>query len=182
MEPTAILVTGVQSSGKSTVGRMLAQRLVPAAFIEGDDLWRMVVSGREDMADPPTEAAIAQLDLRYRHGAMLSESFVEAGIHAVHVDNVYGPAVSDQLARLACRQALVVLRPSIEAVAEREAGRGTGAYDDWRGDQSLVDTIRRFDGWLAETPSIGLWVDSTHQTPGQTVDWILEHWDQAQVP
>jgi hypothetical protein len=35
---------------------------------------------------------------------------------------------------------------------------------------------------LAETPSIGLWVDSTHQTPGQTVDWILEHWDRAQVP
>jgi hypothetical protein len=181
MDPTAVLITGVQSSGKSTVGRMLAQRLVPAAFVEGDDLWRMVVSGRADMADPPTEAALAQLELRYRHGAMLSQSFVEAGIHAVHVDNLYGATVSQQLERVACRRALVVLRPSIEAVAEREAGRGTGAYDAWRGDRSLVDTIRRFDDWLAETPSIGLWVDSTHQSPEQTVDWILEHWDQAQV-
>jgi hypothetical protein len=182
MQPTAMLVTGVQSSGKSTVGRLLAHRLTPAAFIEGDDLWRMVVSGREDMADPPTEAALAQLELRHRHGAMLSQSFVEAGIHAVHVDNIYGPAVVDQLHRLTCRRALVVLRPSVEAVAEREAGRGTGAYDAWIGaGGSLADTVRRFDGWLAETPSVGLWVDSTHQTPDQTVDWILEHWDDAQV-
>ena len=182
IEPTATLITGVQSSGKSTVGRLLAHRLTPAAFIEGDDLWRMVVSGREDMADPPTAAALAQLDLRYRHGAMLSQSFVGAGIHAVHVDNVYGPAVAEQLDALTCRRALVVLRPSADAVVEREAGRGTGAYDAWRTDGgSLLDAVRRFDAWLAETPSVGLWVDSSHQTPDQTVDWILEHWDQAQL-
>lgn len=132
MEALAVLVTGVQSSGKSTVGRLLAHRLEPASFIEGDDLWRMVVAGREDMADPPTEGALAQLELRYRHGAMLSESFVAAGISAIHVHNVYGGGVEAQLDRLGCRNALVVLRPSPEAVAEREAARGTGAYDAWR--------------------------------------------------
>ena len=50
----------------------------------------MVVAGREDMADPPSDMALKQLELRYRHGAMLSRSFVQAGIHAVHVDNIYG--------------------------------------------------------------------------------------------
>ncbi len=248
---TAVLVTGVQSSGKSTVGRLLAERLGRAAFIEGDDLWLMVVSGREDMADTPSDTALAQLELRYgrfearqgggrrraatarrrgsrpsdgsspsgsgarpsskattsgrwwsqgartwptteraaleqlelryRHGAMLSQSFVEAGLHAVHVDNVYGPAVIDQLDRVTCRRALVVLRPSVETVAEREIERGTDAYEAWRAGGSLVEAVRRFDGWLAETPPVGLWVDSTHQSAEQTVDWILEHWEQAGV-
>ena len=113
---------------------------------------------------------------------MLSQSFVQAGIHAVHVDNIYGPAVIDQLDRVACRRALVVLRPSVEAVVERELRRGSGAYGAWRADGSLVDAVRRFDGWLAETPPVGLWVDSTDQSAEQTVDWILVHWDQAMVP
>jgi hypothetical protein len=182
LEPTATLITGVQCSGKSTVGRLLAESLGRGAFIEGDDLWQIVVAGREDMADPPSTAALEQLELRYRHGAMLSQSFVEAGIHAVHVDNIYGPAVIDQLDRVTCRRALVVLRPSVEAVAEREVARGTGAYDAWRADGPLVDAVRRFDEWLAETPPVGLWVDSTDQSAEQTVDWILEHWDQARVP
>ena len=182
MEPTATLITGRAVLGQVHGGPPARAPAHPAAFIEGDDLWRMVVSGREDMADPPTPAALAQLDLRYRHGAMLSQSFVGAGIHAVHVDNVYGPAVAEQLDALTCRRALVVLRPSADAVVEREAGRGTGAYDAWRTDGgSLLDAVRRFDAWLAETPSVGLWVDSSHQTPDQTVDWILEHWDQAQI-
>ena len=34
--PTAILVVGAPASGKSTVGRLLAERLRPGAFIEGD--------------------------------------------------------------------------------------------------------------------------------------------------
>lgn len=182
MEPTALLITGVQSSGKSTVGQLLARRLDRAAFIEGDDLWRMVVSGRADMTDPPSEAAQAQLELRYRHGALLSQSFVDAGITAVHVDNIYGPPVAVQLDRLRCRKALVVLRPSPEVVVEREAQRGSSAYDAWREPgTSLLDAVRRFDGWLAETPALGLWVDSSHQSAEGTVDWILEHWSQAQV-
>jgi hypothetical protein len=177
-----VLVTGVQSSGKSTVGRLLAHRLGLAAFIEGDDLWRMVVAGREDMADPPTAAALVQLELRYRHGAMLSQSFVAAGIWAVHVDNLYGEAVRPQLERLACRKALVVLRPDPEVVVQREAERGTGAYDRWRSPGgSLLEAVQRFDGWMGETPPIGLWVNSSHQTPDETVDWILAHWDEALI-
>ncbi|WP_353987498.1 gluconokinase [Ruicaihuangia caeni] len=36
-EPLALVVMGVQGSGKSTIGRLLAERL-GAAFIDGDDL------------------------------------------------------------------------------------------------------------------------------------------------
>lgn len=179
MEPTAVLLTGIQAAGKSTVGRMLAQRLDRAAFIEGDDLWRMVIAGRADMTEPPTASALEQLHLRYEHGAMLSRSFVAHGFSAVHVDSAYGPAVTEILDQLTCRRALVVLRPTPEAVAEREAARGTGAYRGWLDRGTLLDAVRQFDAWLGETPPLGLWVDSTHQTPEQTVAWILEHWETA---
>ncbi|MFB6610441.1 hypothetical protein ACFCVO_08985 [Agromyces sp. NPDC056379] len=179
--PTAILVVGAPASGKSTVGRLLAERLRPGAFIEGDALWLMVVAGREDMAEPPSEAALAQLDLRYRHGAMLSRSFVDAGISAVHVDNIFGDEVVAQLDRVGGRRALIVLRPSVEAIVRRDTERGSGAYDGWIGDGTLADAVRVFDGWLAETPAVGLWVDSTEQSAEETVDWIMERWDTALV-
>lgn len=179
--PTAILVVGAPASGKSTVGRLLAERLRPGAFIEGDALWQMVVAGREDMAEPPSEAALAQLELRYRHGAMLSRSFVDAGISAVHVDNIFGDEVVAQLDRVGGRRALVVLRPSVEAIVRRDTERGSGAYDGWIGDGTPADAVRAFDGWLAETPAVGLWVDSTEQSAEETVDWIMERWDTALV-
>ncbi|WP_165877391.1 AAA family ATPase [Agromyces fucosus] len=181
LAPTAILVVGAPASGKSTVGRLLAERLRPGAFIEGDTLWQMVVGGREDMADPPSDAALAQLELRYRHGAMLSRSFVEAGISAVHVDNIFGDGVTAQLDRMPRRRALVVLRPSVEAIVRRETERGTGAYDGWIGDDTLADAVRTFDGWVGEVPPVGLWVDSTEQTAEQTVDWIVDRLDSAIV-
>ncbi|MFE6964109.1 phosphotransferase [Agromyces sp. NPDC057679] len=181
LRPIAVLVVGVPAAGKSTVGRLLAERLGTAAFIEGDALWQMVVAGREDMAEPPSPGALAQLELRYRHGAMLARSFVDAGISAVHVDNIYGSAVADQLGRMGGRRALVVLRPRVEAVVRRETERGTGAYDGWLGDAALVDAVRTFDGWLAETPQVGLWIDSTDQAPDETVDAILAQWDRALI-
>ncbi|MBM7831626.1 hypothetical protein JOE59_002331 [Agromyces cerinus] len=180
--PTAILIVGAPASGKSTVGRLLAERLRPGAFIEGDALWLMVVGGREDMSDPPSDAALAQLELRYRHGAMLSRSFVDAGISAVHVDNIFGDGVGAQLDRMGGgRRALIVLRPSVEAIVHRDTERGSGAYDGWIGDGTVADAVRTFDGWVGETPPVGLWVDSSEQSPEQTVDWIMDRWDEALV-
>ena len=180
--PGAVLLTGIQAAGKTTVGKALARRLDRSAFIEGDLLWQMVVSGREDMATEATTEAVRQLELRYRHGAMLACSYARAGFTAIHVDNIYGPAVTEYLSWLDCPAALVVLRPSPEAVAAREEGRDTSAYGSWvAGGATLLDAVRRFDAWLAETPPIGLWVDSSDQTVDETVDWILAHWDEALI-
>src|SRR5262245_47864553 len=100
MEARAVLVVGAQAAGKTSVGRRLAERLERAAFVEGDVLWRMVVAGRRDMSSTPDPEAQRQLALRYRHGAILCESFVAAGFVAVHADNMFGKTVTDHLATM----------------------------------------------------------------------------------
>ena len=72
---------------------------------------------------------------------------------------------------------LVVLRPSVTVVKQRDDARqralGKTAYRP--GEMS----IRQLDELLATTPHIGLWLDSSDQTPKQTVDEILARRDEA---
>lgn len=178
----AVLVVGAQASGKSSVGRALAERVGRGAFIEGDVLWKMVVAGAVDMSSESNAEADRQLALRYRHGAMLCESFVREGFVAVHAENMYGPQVERHVRTLRCDRSLVVLRPRPEVIEQRERGRGTSAYRAWiPPGGTLRDAIDRFDEWLDATPRIGLWVDSSDQTVDETVDTILERWAQAVV-
>jgi GrpB-like predicted nucleotidyltransferase (UPF0157 family) len=61
---------------------------------------------------------------------------------------------------------VVVLVPSVEAIAAQEAGRAAKGYGTW-----TIDELR--DGFVSGTPRIGVWIDTTHMTPDETVDEIL---------
>jgi adenylylsulfate kinase-like enzyme len=175
-----ILVTGAQAAGKSTVGRLLAERFTKAAFIDGDVMWKLVVSGREDMTADPTAGALEQLDLRYRNGAALADSFFAHGFTAVHADIVLEVGIRRYAAMVFSRPLYVVmLRPSPECVVEREKARGTTAYRDW---DTIEEGVAQFYEWIDNTPRTGLWLDSTGQTPDQTVDEIWARvWDEGRV-
>jgi hypothetical protein len=178
--PRAVLIVGAQAAGKTSVGQALARRFNRAAFIEGDALWQMIVAGRHDMSASVDPEAERQLVLRYRHGAMLCESFVQAGFSAVHVENMYGPIVEQHVRALRSPRSLVVLRPSIDAIERRYLERGGEAYRPWIPlGGSIRDAIRRFDEWIAETPPIGLWIDSSDIDVDATVDEVLARWPES---
>ena len=63
---------------------------------------------------------------------------------------------------------LVVLAPQPEVVASPEAARTKVAYrDDAATIPALDATLRQ------ETPQIGLWIDTSTQSPDETVDEII---------
>jgi hypothetical protein len=74
----------------------------------------------------------------------------------------------------------VVLRPSVETVTARDAARRalTGKIAYRPGEFGIGD----LDGFLGETPRIGLWLDTSAQTAERTVAEILRRRSEALVP
>jgi chloramphenicol 3-O-phosphotransferase len=175
--PKVVLVTGMQAAGKSTIAPLLARRLgPPAATLDGDVFYRGVVAGAEIMTPEPSAEAVRQLELRYDASALIAQHYADAGFDFVCSDIILGEHVQKWFARLwGVESYLVVLVPSVESIVEREIRRGgNNSYRDWQGpDGSLEDAVRALQKGLEEIPRRGLWLDTTDQTPEQSVDAIL---------
>ena len=87
-----------------------------------------------------------------------------------------GPALPRLVERLPLRPLhVVVLAPHPEVVARREAGRAkTGYADGWT--PADLDAAMR-----AETPRIGLWLDTSLQTAEETADEIVTRLAEARI-
>lgn len=169
VEHVVVLVTGISAAGKSTVSDLLARRFPRGVHVRGDLFRRMVVSGREDMSAEPSAEARHQLSLRYDLGAATADAYHAAGFSVVVQDVVLGPVLGDYVAAITARPlVVVVLAPTAEVVAAREARRSKVAYRSGGHDIDDLDA-----GLRQETPRIGLWIDSSDQTPDQTVDEIV---------
>ncbi|MGE5597062.1 MAG: AAA family ATPase [Hyphomicrobiales bacterium] len=172
-----VLITGVSAAGKSTVAQRLAERLPRAVHVRGDTFRRFVVSGREEMTPGPGPAALTQLELRYRLSAHAGDAYVAAGFTAVVQDVVLGEWLERYIALVASRPLRVfVLDPSVEALRAREAGRPKVAY---AGDGWTIEALR--DSFHRDTPRIGLWLDTSDDTPDDTVERILGRAEDAIV-
>ena len=172
--PRVIVVAGVMAAGKSTVAQLLAERFERSVHLRGDVFRTMVVNGRAEPA-PGDEAGIEQLRLRYQASAAVADIYAGAGFTVVLQDVIVGPLLAEFVALVHTRPLhLVVLAPSLKAVEAREHGRSKQGYGAW--------TPAALDALLRErTPRLGLWVDSTTQTPAETVGTVLERLDEALV-
>ncbi|MGH8901125.1 MAG: hypothetical protein ACRDYA_05455 [Egibacteraceae bacterium] len=76
--PTEIGNSSVMAAGKSMIGELLADQFPKSAHVRGD-VFRRMVSGREDMTSAPPQEAWRQLRLRYRLGAMAATAISTLG-------------------------------------------------------------------------------------------------------
>jgi hypothetical protein len=107
--------------------------------------------------------------------ASTADLYAAAGWTAVVQDVVLGEHLKPYLDAIRSRPLyLVVLAPSAQSVGAREAARAKSGYGSW--------TVGHLDHVLRkETPHLGLWIDSTAQTPEETVDAILSSLDEARI-
>jgi predicted kinase len=173
---TVIVVTGVMAAGKSTVAQGLAEALPRAVHVRGDVFRRMIVSGRVEMAPDDPDGAAEQLWLRYRLSATAADTYAESGFTTIVQDVILGADVPRYLGLLRTRpRHLVVLAPNPATIAAREAGRPKKGYGDW-----TIDALDR--SLRDDTPRIGLWLDTSTESPAETVNRILSRLPEARLP
>lgn len=171
-KPTLIVVTGIMAAGKSTIACLLAQHFARGVHIEADVLQRMIVSGGVQVSQPgePDGEAAQQLGLRLKNLCLIGRSFFEAGFTVVLDDIIMGERwqhLQEELHDLPF--SLVVLAPQVEVVASQRDMNRAKAPQGHAWAAYLDHTLR------STMMGIGLWMDTSKQTPEETVEQILQH-------
>jgi chloramphenicol 3-O-phosphotransferase len=181
MDAEVFVVSGTQGAGKTTVASLLAQSFPRGVHIEADLLQRMIVAGgvwpdagatNASQPDVLGEAG-DQLRLRLHHACLLARSFVSHGFSAVIDDIVIGKRLDDLLDELNGEPFyFIMLLPDTEAVRQRELGRGSRLFEQW---EWLDGEARQ------RTRRLGLWLDTSRQSPRETVVEIVARAQEALV-
>jgi len=174
------LVTGAQASGKSTVADLLAHRHARGVHVRGGQFYRWAVRGWVHVGESEDAEGRRLLDLRYRLSAAVADEYAAAGFTTVVQDNIYGVDVERWLEQVQSKpKYLVVLRPRVDVVEARDAERQrTRSKVAYRG--GFTPAIN--DEHVAATRrDVGLWLDTSEQSPDETVDEIIERAAEALV-
>jgi dephospho-CoA kinase len=164
------LITGLMASGKSTVSELLAKYINRCVHLHGDIFRKMIISGREEMNNEPTEEAVRQLNLRYKITAIVAKKYYENGFNVIIQDNYYGKTINQMEEFLSpYKPKIIVLNPNIEIIKQREQVRNKKGYINF-------DIKKLYEEFIKETPKIGFWIDTSNITPDETVKKILEYY------
>lgn len=175
-QPSIILITGVMAAGKSTVAQALAERLPKSVHLRGDLFRRLIVNGCIEMGFDLSAEALAQLQLRYDIAATVAPMYLAGGFTVVYQDIIIGQSLTEIVAKLRPHRVyVIVLCPSAIVVAMREAERGKRGYGN-AAEVAAFDQVLR-----AETPHLGLWLDTSTLTVAETVDQILARLAEAAI-
>lgn len=164
-----LIITGAPAAGKSTVSRLVAERLPRSALVDGDFVNELIVNGRVWALGQPAAEAARQVQLCNRNLCDLAANFADSGFVPV-IDTV----IPDRqqldyfVGTLAPRSVgLVVLAPTIDMCRYRNTVRAEQEqffFDDY---ETLTANMRNAFG------DIGRWIDTSVLSPDETATLIL---------
>ncbi len=174
-----IVITGAAGAGKSTVGRLIAERSDRSALIALDYLgWDIFARGGvpPDWDGPEPGRARRQILLGLRNAAALARNITAAGFDCVIEGVLESTEELDALLEAlgSVEAYFVTLVPQLDELLKRDQER---ALDQQMGERSAeLHTILQFNGELR-----GMRVDSTALSVEETATLILESLDDARV-
>ncbi|WP_425307857.1 AAA family ATPase [Ammonicoccus fulvus] len=171
-----IVITGAMAAGKSTVAELLASRFARSVHVRGDSFRRMIVNGQIAMTPDASVEATAQLHLRYELAATTADTYAAHGYDVVVQDVIIGAELAPFVARVrTADRFLVVLSPSVSVLEWREQQHRRKEGFVHFSAQTMDTALRN------QSARIGYWLDSSAQTPEETVTDILANLELARV-
>ena len=172
-----VLITGIMAAGKSSVAQALAERLPRSVHLRGDVFRRMIVRGQAAVTPCNWDEAERQVHLRYRIAAQAAAEYAAAGFTVAYQDVILGADLQMVIDLLDPRRqplAVVVLAPAADVAARRDRERAKTGYGGWTAEE--LDASLR-----AETPRVGLWLDTSAMTVDQTVELVFSRYAEARI-